>query len=251
MHPLLARYLNLDAALDTLQRQGRGQVLKAEERTYADIASYFPEERDEILKARPGTHASEELQAALVVLASRASVAALREDPSLGAAMTDAHVALVNEGASETEASGFLAALVLEEAFGDDGAAESFDRDYFAETLTSVPRLASLTPERVGALAGAFVQNTELPDRPTSERAATAVLEAAWNEGPEPINVEHIDLALEMLEDEQLPADLQRSAQAVVRFLEFLERAKLMGPMRLAKLSSRALRAETPTSSLN
>jgi hypothetical protein len=239
MHPLLARYLNLDAAADTLSREDQGQVLKSQEQTYASTAHKFPDERSALLAARGQSNPSPQTQAALVRLASHATVRALEDHADLGPLLASSRETLVKEGAEPEEADRFLAALVLEEAFGDDTSVDDFDAEALRETLEQVPALAALTQDRVAGLGDAFVR-TAAPDwRRAHELAARALLEAAWMEGPEPINAEHVDAAQETLAEQLGKAEEARGAEALRRFLQFLKKAQLLGPRRLEKLERR------------
>src|SRR4051812_19385435 len=112
MHPLLAHYLNLEAAVDTLQRADSKQVLKAEERPYAEAARALPEERARVLAARGLNHPPEETQRALVRLAAHGALRALAEEAVISAKLQSARDALLEAGGDEEEADGFLAAIV-------------------------------------------------------------------------------------------------------------------------------------------
>src|SRR5689334_6789782 len=127
MHPALARYLNLEVALDTLAREDAGQVLRAEERAFSAVARAHPDHRARLVGARGRHPAPPDVQESLLFLAAHAAAATLREDEALGPKLSHARAALSAEGASEPEVDHLLATLVLEEAFGYEDAAEDFD----------------------------------------------------------------------------------------------------------------------------
>src|SRR5437868_4805600 len=117
MHPILARYLSVDAAADVLRREDHGEVLRAEERPLAEAARAFPRHRAALVGARrgrsgegPGPGAPDlDAQQAVVVLAAHAALRALAEDEGLRAPLAAAREALRVEGAGEAEADQLLA----------------------------------------------------------------------------------------------------------------------------------------------
>src|SRR5688500_7824883 len=109
MHPVLARYLNLDAAIDTLHRDELGQVLKAEERPFATVARTHPEHRSVLLAARGRTKVGPEVQRSQIFLATHAALASLREDAELGPVLAEAQRALASEGATEGQGEELIA----------------------------------------------------------------------------------------------------------------------------------------------
>jgi multidrug efflux pump subunit AcrA (membrane-fusion protein) len=147
-----------------------------------------------------------------------------------------ARAALEAEGASGPEVQHLRATLLLEEAFGYDGAAEAFDQPFLTETLEGVPALARLTSDRVEQLYEAFARTADLDWAFAHRLAAGALFEAAWAEGPEPINPEHALLALESMSGKLADAERPRAPVALKRLLAFLHRAQLVGPLRLERL---------------
>ncbi len=236
MHPTLARYLNLDVAADTLHRDELGQVLKAEERPFAEAARQSPERRAAVLAARGSERASDASQQALLYLAAHAAVRALREDERFAPALTDAEAALRAEGADEEEVERFLAAVVLEEAFGYDEGPDHFDRPFFEETLRSVPELAKLTRERVEALLETFTRSADEGWRRAHQVTGRALIETAWEEGPEPINPEHVEAALDVAARRLGTAEGGKAPEAMRRMIELLENHKIVGPLRRGHL---------------
>ena len=236
MHPALARYLSIEAAIDTLSRDEAGQVLRAEERPFAEVARAHPDQRARVLGARGRYPPSSEVQEALLFLAAHTAAIALREDEGLGPKLQVARAALSAEGASEAEVDHLIVTLVLEEAFGYEDAAEEFDRPFFEETVDAVPALATLTRVRVQQLEDAFARTADEGWRHPHRLAAEALFEAAWSEGPEPVNPEHVQLALEALKKHLSIADQPRGPVSMKRFLTFLHQQGLVGPARLARL---------------
>ena len=158
------------------------------------------------------------------------------QDPGLGAPLTTARTALAQVGATEEEIDQLIASLVLEEAFGSEGSPDEFDRELIEGTLGELPELAGLTPERVSSLGQAFVRTAPDDWKAAHGLAAQAVLEAAWSEGPSPVNHEHVEEALGHLKEELGDANAARAGEAVKRFLTFLHRSKLISKRRLERL---------------
>lgn len=238
MHPILARYLTLEHAVDTLHREELGQVLRAEERWYAQAAQAFPERRAALLAARGRKAPPPEVQEALVIVGAHAAAAALREDPELAPKLARAWAALMAEGASEAEASHLVATVLLEEAFGYDEGVEGFDRAFVGETLETIPELAALTRERVAQLSSEFVRGAAPDWRFAHELAAQCLIEAAWGEGPEPVNPEHVQEALARAEERISAPERPRARVALKRFLAALAHARLIGEQRLVRLGA-------------
>lgn len=246
MHPVLAKYLSLDAAVDTLRRDEQGHSLRAEERPFAKVARAHPEKRDAVLSARGKRQAPPEAQEALLFLGAHAAAASLEEDGALAAPLGQARAALAGEGADESEIDRFIATLVLEEAFGyGEEDVDRFDRPFFAETLESVPRLAKLSRAGVEELYGSFARGAEPDWRAAHQLAAQCLLEAAWAEGPEPINPEHVEEALERLRERLPDSERARAGVALRRFLGTLAEAALVGPIRLGRLLDVVDRADS------
>jgi hypothetical protein len=234
MHPTLARYLDLAAAADTLRREERGEALGAREQPFAVAARAFPEERALLLALRGPP--SPEAQQALLVLAAHAAVVALREDERLGPALAAARAALAAEGATPAQVEQFLAERVLEEAFDGDPDPDTFDRAGFEETLRGVPALARLTRERVEGLIEAFTLAAAADWEPAHRLAARELVEAAWSEGPQPLNGEQLEQALERVREQLGEAHAARGVEAVRRFVDLLYEEALLGPLRRTRL---------------
>jgi hypothetical protein len=239
VHPLFARYLNLDAALDTLRRESLGQPLKAEERAFASAARAAAEEAAVLSQADAGASPSPELQKALIIIAARAASLALRDSSELAPLVEKARAALEAEGATEDQIEQFLAALLVEEAFGYDDDGDDFDVRFFTETLKGVPALASLTSERVDGLIDGFTKTAPAGWEKAYEVAATALFESAWGDGPEPINGEHVEAALERAQALAATSEHAKLPEALRRLIESLEGDGLVGPERKKRLTQR------------
>ena len=239
MHPLLAKYLSLDVAIDTLYRDELGQVLKADERPFAQVAKAHPQKRAAVLGSRGKKQVSPEIERAQVFLAAQAVVVSLRDDAELGPSLSQARIALADEGATEEQVEELFASLVLEEAFGDpEGEAdEPFDRTYFDEGLKTLGALAQLTSPRVLELHQRFTASADAAWSYAHKLAAQCLFDAAWSEGPAPMHHEHVDEALEAMHKKLSSADQARAAVAMKRLLAFLHQEKLIGSKRLTRLT--------------
>lgn len=233
MHPLLARFLDLEQAARVLSRAERGDLLEGDDRLYADMARAAPEHARAVLEAKGRKHPPQEAQKGLIYLAAHAALESLRRDERFGPKLAEAASALRREGASAEEIDQMLANLVLEEAFGYEDEAAGFDRAFFDETLEHLPELAKVTRGRVDEWLASFAKTAEPDWRSAYENAARTLLEVAWGEGLEPINPEHVQVALEELSGRP---DAERAAVALKRFLSFLREQRLIGPLRLKRL---------------
>jgi hypothetical protein len=237
MHPLIARYLNPEAARETLQKEKSGAPLEPEERYFVETATAHPEHRATVLGGKGKRVLSSDAQASLVFLAAHAAARALAEDPTLAAATARARESLAQEGASPEETDAFLASILLEEAFGYEEEVDAFDRSYVEEALGEVPALAALTREQVDALLLGFVKEAPTdPEKVMRERIARALVNLAWSEGPAPINPEHMEALLEAELQDRPEEELESGLRALVDFLQVLAREGLIGAQRLSRL---------------
>lgn len=114
MHPVLARYLNLQAAQETLSRADSGaQLSPSDEQPFVDAANASPDQKAEIVKARSKGKPPSVTQEALIYLAAHAAARALESDAALATALTGARSALMSEGADEEDVHQFLASMSL------------------------------------------------------------------------------------------------------------------------------------------
>jgi hypothetical protein len=236
MHPLIAHFLNPEAARETLQKEKSGEPLSAEEQLFAATAAAHPQQRAELLGGA-GRKLASDVQATLVLLAAHTAVRAIAQEPKLATATAQAREALLREGASEEETEAFIASILLEEAFGYEDEVDDFDAEWVAEALGEVPALAALTREGVDALLRKFSQTgASEAEREARTQIAKALFDIAWSEGPAPINPEHLETLLEGEISGQTEALQEARLRATVELLQVLSREKLIGPMRLSRL---------------
>ena len=236
MHPLIARFIDLPAALLALEKEETESTLDAEEAALASAAASFPIARAAVLKSRGAKTPSSEAQQQLIVLATRAATLRLSIDPMLGPRVTSAKAALQKEGASEPEADDLIAQAVLEEAFGYAEDLEVFDAEFLAETLDSLAYLAQVTQEKVDEWLETFARGGPVGDRALRLKVAEVLLESAWSEGPQPITPEHLDDAIEQLADTVADTEFTRAAQTLTEFLGFLTQQRVVGSDRQRRL---------------
>jgi len=242
MHPILARFLSVDAAADVLRREDHGDVLRAEERPLAEAAKAFPKHRAALVGARRGRGGEGpgppdlDAQQAVVVLAAHAALRALADDEVLKGPLATAREALAAEGAGTAEVDQLLASLLLEEAFGYEDDPDRFDRDFVRSSLEEIPELAKLTRARVDELVRAFGATAEAGWATAHELAARTLFETAWSEGPQAINPEHVTDALETLGEKFPASERGRGGESLRRMVKFLEGQKLVSPERARRL---------------
>lgn len=226
MHPVLRRYLNVTEAWATVQKPVAERT--SEERCFVTAWEKHAREREALRPYEGKRRLSEEAQSALLALATFGAVAALEEEPVLGEALREARAALLSAGASSEQSEAYLAALVAEEGFGFDDDPLQFHADFLLETLKGIPALTALTPDALKELQRTWLEDSPGP-APLKRRVTDALLGAAWEDGPEPINAEHVRAARS-----QLPSPADR--EALAGFLEFLAQRRLVGPERLGRL---------------
>jgi hypothetical protein len=129
---------------------------------------------------------------------------------------------------------------MAEEAFGTDEDPDSFDEEWIREGLRDLPRLLALDEARVQALLGEFAGGATGAAKRYRTRAARLLLEAAWGDGIAPINVEHVEQALNGLRQAFGDDDFSAAALALEAFVTFLHEQSLMGKVRAARLGRMA-----------
>ena len=236
MHPLIARFLDLPAAITALEKEEKEFTLDSEEAALVTAAAAFPKARAAVLKARGSKSPSSEAQQQLIVLATRAATLRISVDPMLGPRITSAKAALQKEGATEPEADDLIAQAVLEEAFGYAEDPEVFDSEYLAETLDSLASLARVTQESVDDWLETFARSGAAGDRALRLKVAEVLLESAWSEGPQPITPEHLDDAIEQLADSVAESEFARASLTLAGFLGFLAEQHVIGEERKKRL---------------
>lgn len=236
MHPLIARFIDLPAAVLALEKADQESTLDSEEAALIAAATAFPRARAAVLKARGAKSPSSEAQQQLIVLATRAATLRIQVDPMLGPRVTSAKAALQGEGATETEADDLIAHAVLEEAFGYAEDPEVFDAGYLAETLDSLAYLARVTQETIDDWLEKFARAGAAGDRALRLKVAEVLLESAWSEGPQPITPEHLDDAVEQLADTVAESEFTKAAETLKQFLGFLAEQHVVGTERKSRL---------------
>jgi hypothetical protein len=236
MHPLIARFLNLEAARETLRKEKSGEALDAEEQLFTTTAAKHPQQRSEVLGVS-GRKLASDAQASLVLLAAHTAARAIGQDSRLASAAAKAREALTSEGATEEEADAFIASILLEEAFGYDEEVDTFDASFVEEALGEIPALAALTREGVDALMMKFAQKGATDaERAAREHIAKRLFDIAWSEGPTPINPEHMDVLVESDIAGEAEELQEARLRATVELLQVLAQQGLIGPMRLSRL---------------
>ncbi len=236
MHPLIARFLSLEAARETLRKEKAGEPLDPEEQLFAATAAAHPSQRTEVLGVT-GRRLASDVQASLVLLAAHTAARAIAQEPRLAAASAKAREALAAEGASAEETEAFIASILLEEAFGYEEEVDTFDASYVEEALGEVPAMAALTRESVDALLLKFSeQGASDSERTERARITKALFDLAWSEGPTPINPEHMEALVEAEMEGQPEEVMEARLRATMELLHVLSREGLVGPLRLARL---------------
>lgn len=236
MHPLIARFIDLPAALSALAKESTGSTLDFEEAALVSAAIASPKARAAVLKARGAKSPSSEAQQQLIVLATRAATLRIAVDPALGPRLTSARAALKAEGASDAEADDLVAQAVLEEAFGYAEDPQTFDVDFLAETFDSLVFLAKVSQEVLDDWLEAFARGGPAGDRALRLKVPEALLESAWSDGPQPITPEHLDDAIEQLADTVASSEFDKAAKTLGQFLGFLAEKHVVGPLRKVRL---------------
>ena len=236
MHPLIARFLDPEAARETFRKEKAGEPLDAGEKLFTSAAAAYPQQRAEVLGVT-GRKLASDAQASLVFLAAHTAARAIAQEPPLAEPTAKAREVLTSEGASEEETEAFLASILLEEAFGYEEDVDSFDATFVSEALGEVPALAALTREGVDALLMKFSQKGENDtERTTRAHIAKHLFDIAWEEGPAPINPEHLEALLEAEISREAEDVQELRLRATVELLQLLSHEGLIGPRRLSRL---------------
>lgn len=237
MHPVIARFLDLAAAENALEKSRQDDTLDADEAALVQVAAELPELAEALTEARGKKVVSPTTQQQLIVLATRAATLRLTQDPSMGPRITSAIAALESQGASRDEAEQLVSQAVLEEAFGFAEDPDRFDLEFLGETIDSLSHLGALNQDLVDEWLDVFTKAGKGEQRPFRTKVAETLLEAAWGEGPQPINPEHLDDALDHLADELAEGELPKAAGIMGELLGFLSGKHIVGPLRLARLT--------------
>jgi hypothetical protein len=237
MHPLIVHYLDLSNAVATLEKAERHEALDADEAAFAAEAGREPKMREALLKAKGRTLPSNQVQQQGIVLAVRAATARVLDDPELGPRAKAAVAALEAEGASNDEAMALVFQVVLEEAFGYAEDPGAFDEAYVAEGFETLIPLAKVSADLFDEWLERWAKAGAATERAMRLSVAETLLDAAWNEGPQPITPEHLDDALESIADAVAESEFKAAAAALGNFITFLAGEKIVGPQRAERLS--------------
>ncbi len=246
MHPVIAHFLDPKAVRAALEKSAGGRALTDIEQLFATAANAHPDRKARAMKATGGGDLDD--QQAALALAVFAALAMVEKDPVLGPVVQDARRALKETGATEEDTQQFLSLILLEEAFGFDDEADAFDADLVAESFRTLPRLAALDEDKVGALEETFLEKIPPAGRPLLLATSHALFGAAWGEGPVPVSPEHIETALEELRGQTSDDDFEAAAKGLQSLLQLLAREGLIGLQRLKRLldtTTRVARALT------
>ena len=237
MHPLIARYLDLSNAVATLEKADQGGALDADEAAFAAEAKREPKMREALLKAKGRTLPSNQVQQQGIVLAVRAATARVFEDPALGPKAKAALQALQAEGASADEAMGLVFQIVLEEAFGYAEDPAAFDTAFVLEGFETLLPLSKVNEDLVDDWLERWSKAGPAAEKPMRLSVAETLLDAAWNDGPQPITPENLDDAVESIADAVAESEFPKAMDALSRFIAFLATEKIVGPLRAERLT--------------
>lgn len=238
MHPLIARFINLQTAIASLEKAEQSLPLDPDETALAAAAARNPKLRAAVMKAKGKSHPSLSAQQASIVLATEAAAQVIGRDPALGAKVARALAALAAEGASDEEAHHLIATAVLEESFGGAHSPDAMDVAWLAETFDTLVPLAKVNTDSVDEWLESFAKKGDPGHKAMRLKAAEALLDTAWGEGPQPITAEHVDDTLDQLESQVSPSDLSRVPSTLASFVAFLAGKGVVGPQRLERLTA-------------
>lgn len=234
MHPLIARFLDVQRAASTLADGAQDEL----DRAFAAAAARDPQAKAAVIAAKGKAQPTSSSQEAVILLATDAATELVLADEHLAEPATRAIEALLREGASPAEARALVATAVLEEAFGYAEDPAVFDRAFLAESLASLEALAHVTEDTVDGWLDAFSKQGPGPTRPLRVAVAQALLEAAFADGPQPITPEHTDDALDALAETLASNELGEAAKTLTEFVTYLGAQKVIGPERGRRLSA-------------
>jgi len=238
MHPLIARFINLQKAVAALEKAEQSQSLDSDESALAQAAAANPKLRATVLKAKGKSHPSLSAQQAGIVLATEAAAKVIAQDPVLGPKVTRALSALTLEGASDKEAQHLVAAAVLEESFGGAHSPDAMDTEWLAEALDTLVPVSKVNTDRVEEWLEAFAKKGDPGHKALRLKVAEALLDCAWGDGPQFITTEHVDDTLDQLETQVARSDLSRTPSTLAAFIAFLAEKGVIGPLRLERLTA-------------
>jgi hypothetical protein len=234
VHPVIAAFLNVNTAIDTLERGLAGTLSSPQEAAFVSAAKAHGDLSAYVLQAKGKAKPSEDAQNATILLAVRAALSVLPQDPQLAPAAKKAREALEAAGADKDQIEQLLGGVLVEEAFTGDNDPSRFDKAFVIESFSELPELAKLDADSVTDLVDRFAETAKVDVRPLYVSVTDALLQAAWGEGPQSINVEHVDDALNQLAiDENETEGVKTTLEVLLRFLSA---HKFIGPLRLNRL---------------
>jgi hypothetical protein len=234
VHPVIAAFLDVRSAVDTLERGVGGALSSAEEAAFVSAAKAHPDLSAYVLQAKGKEKPSEDSQNATILLAVRAALAVLPMDVVLAAPAKKAREALTAAGADTEQIEQLLGGVLVEEAFTGDNDPTRFDKAFVIESFTELHELAKLDADLVSDFVDRFTETAKAEARPLYLSTAETLFQAAWGEGPQSVNVEHVEDALQNLAGD--PAELEATKTTMEVLLRFLSAHKLIGPLRLDRL---------------
>jgi hypothetical protein len=243
VHPVIAAFLDVKTALDVMSRSGKGEPLSPDEQRFAAAAKEHPD-LARVVKSAQGRRPSDDAQHATILLGVRAALSSIGSDEQLSPSARVAREALTAAGADPEQIEQLLGGVLVEEAFTGDQDPTTFDADFVKESFAALPELATLDGDKVAELVDAFAQSVAPDQRATAVACAETLFQSAWGEGPQSINVEHVDETLEAL-GQGPEAELDAVRGALDALLRFLNARHFVGPLRLERLLAH-LTAWTP-----
>ena len=234
MHPVIAAFLDVNTAIDTLERGLAGTLSSPEEAAFVSAAKTHGDLSAYVLQAKDREKPSEDSQNATILLAVRAALSVLPTDPVLAGPTKKARDALTAAGADAEQIEQLLGGVLVEEAFTGDNDPSRFDKAFVIESFGELPELAKLDADSVGDLVDRFAETAKAEAKPLYVSCADTLFQAAWGEGPQSVNVEHVEDALQTLAAD--PTELEGVKTTLEVLLRFLSAHRLIGPLRLNRL---------------
>jgi hypothetical protein len=239
MHPVLARYLNVDATVDLLRRAHAKQPIGDEHRHLLEAVRAHPDVAS-AATGEPGKHPSIEAQHVALFLGTHAALRALREDPAMAPHLDLAEQELKRLGADDADVESLLAQLVTDEAFATEEDVDAFDQEGFLESVGDLMVLAALDEAQVSRVLARFGAQAPQGQHLLWEQVARTLLEVAWDEGPAPITSENVQDALEAVYQELGEQQLAATATALQAFIGVMAAERWVGPLRAERLKHAA-----------
>lgn len=238
MHPAIARFLSVDAALSVLEGGAGAASADPDSAAFWAAAEAYPEERAALLRGGRRKKLPAEAERAQIVLAIDAARRRLASDERFASRLEAVSAAFRAQGAPEDESRYLVGVAIAEEAFALDGSPDEFDAEFLLETLEELTLLARVDEGGAVGLLERFAraEAVEPTLRPLRLKVGESLLDEAWCEGSQPVTVEHVDDALEHLSDSVATSDFQRAAQCLAELIDFLAAERLVGPRRRERL---------------